>query len=233
MLGITVLPEYIQVEGIHNVLDRLQAAHVTDVATSPYVMELADEVTGSREPPRDAGAGEVRLLDRPLWNDQRELWVRTAPSFTPDTASFQDLRYQPPPTDSLTQREGGVVAEFLDEAKRRGLRTFFQIQAAIPPAFRVQFGGPQGDDLPQLPSGDVPQNRVANQGSLASPHIHDYQHALIGELLRNYPQLSGIRFDWPEYPPYKIDSAFVDFGPHAKQSAAERSIDWSARWAPL
>ena len=66
-VGITVLPEYIQSEGVEGVLDRVQQAGATNVTTSPYVMELADAETGCREPPVDAGAGAVRLLDRPLW----------------------------------------------------------------------------------------------------------------------------------------------------------------------
>ena len=85
LVGITVLPEYFQFETVEAVLDNLvKRAGVTAIATSPYVMAEADQQTGSREPPIDAGAGKVRLLDRPLWG-KRELWVRTAPSFRPRT----------------------------------------------------------------------------------------------------------------------------------------------------
>jgi hypothetical protein len=63
--GVTVLPEWAQAEGITPLLDRLQAANVTDIATSPYDMEPSDE--GTREPPADAGSGKARLLDRELW----------------------------------------------------------------------------------------------------------------------------------------------------------------------
>ena len=96
-LGITVLPEYIQSETIDGVLDKLvHVVGATAVAISPYVMEEADEKTGNREPPADAGAGSVRKLDRPLWG-KRELYVRTAPSFVPDRKLYEGLRYQPPP----------------------------------------------------------------------------------------------------------------------------------------
>ncbi len=81
-LGVTVLPEYVQVEGVDKVLDNLVRMGATAVATSPYVMEPADAKTGGREPPDDAGAGKVRLLDRPLWG-RRELFVRTA--FVPES----------------------------------------------------------------------------------------------------------------------------------------------------
>ena len=51
-LGITVMPEWIQVEGIDALLDNLQGrAGATAIATSPYVMEPADKATGGREPP--------------------------------------------------------------------------------------------------------------------------------------------------------------------------------------
>ena len=53
-LGITVMPEYIQTEGVDALLDNLARAGVTAVATSPYVMAPADEATGVREPPADA-----------------------------------------------------------------------------------------------------------------------------------------------------------------------------------
>ena len=75
MLGITVLPEYFQVEGIETVLDNCQnIAGANAITTSPYVMRLAATGEGQREPPIDAGAGAVRILDRPLWG-KRELHV--------------------------------------------------------------------------------------------------------------------------------------------------------------
>lgn len=210
--GVTVMPESIQNEGIEAILDRLQAAGVTRVATSPYVMEPADEKTGSREPPIDAGAGSVRLLDRPLWG-KRELFVRTAPSFVPERRLYAGLRYQPSAADGLTEREGGIIAKFIRVARSRGMEVYLQIQAAIPPGYRVQFGGPVDEDKPRLPDGRVPPRRFANNGSLASPHITNYTLALTRDLVRVYPEINGIRYDWPEYPPYLLDDVFLDFNP--------------------
>jgi len=28
-----------------------------------------------------------------------------------------------------------------------------------------------------------------------------------------YPEINGIRYDWPEYPPYLLDDVFLDFNP--------------------
>jgi hypothetical protein len=155
------------------------------------------------------------------------LWVRTAPSFVPDKRLYGDLAYQPPEANELTAREGEIVQRFVESAKRRGLRVYFQVQAAIPPAYRVQFGGPRPEDLPLLPDGRAPTRRVANNGSLASLAILGYQEALIRDLCRSYPDIDGFRFDWPEYPPYLLDSIFLDFSPHAAARAAEWGLDFA------
>lgn len=225
-VGITMMPEWIQSEGIDGVLDNLtRRAKVTAVATSPYVMEPSDEKTGSREPPIDAGAGSVRLLDRALFG-KRELFVRTAPSFAPNVKLYQGLPYQPAQPDDLTRRHGHLVRDFLREAKRRGLKTYLQVQAAIPPGYRVQFGGPSKDDAPRLPDGRIPPRRLANNASLASPGVRNYTCALLRDLVQAYPEVDGFRVDWPEYPPYFLDDAFLDFCDHAKAAAGRLGLNF-------
>ena len=227
-VGITVMPEYLQNEGIERVLDNLvHRAGATAVATSPYVMEPADEKTGSREPPIDAGAGSVRLLDRPLWG-KREIFVRTGPAFRPNKQLYAGLRYRPAEPNELTERHGSLIRQFIRAAQARHLEVYLQVQAAIPPGYRVQFGGPEGDDKPQLPDGRVPPVRLANNGSLASPHITAYHQALLGDLCRAYPEVNGLRVDWPEYPPYFLDDVFLDFGPHAAAAATRLGFDFDA-----
>lgn len=224
-VGITVMPEYFQVEGVEGVLDRLAArAGATAIATSPYVMEPAPDGQGSREPPADAGAGKVRLLDRPLWG-RRELFVRTAPSFVPDRARYAGLRYQPPAPDALTAAAGGILGRALDAARARGMKVYLQVQAAIPPGYRVQFGGPVAEDRPLLPDGAAPALRVDNNASLAAAAVTDYNRAMVTDLIRAYPQIDGLRIDWPEYPPYSLDAAFFDFNPQALAVARGLGLD--------
>ncbi|MBW3595965.1 MAG: hypothetical protein KY475_01670 [Planctomycetes bacterium] len=228
LVGVTVLPEYIQSESIEGVLQNLVGrAKATAVATSPYLMAPADEQTGGREPPIDAGEGAVRLLERPLWG-RRELWVATAPSFAPDVSLYRGLRYQPPPPSELTRRHERLIHDFLDAAHGRGLKVYFQVMAAIPPGYRVQFGGAEEDDKPRMFDGRIPARRVSNNASLASPHVVAYQEALIRDLLRAYPNIDGLRFDWPEYPPYLLDEAFFDFSDHARAAAERLRYDFEA-----
>ena len=56
--GITVMPEYVQAEGVEAVLDRVaDLASATSVTRSPYVVAVAPEVIGSRRPmPRPGGS---------------------------------------------------------------------------------------------------------------------------------------------------------------------------------
>ena len=224
VLGVTVLPEWAQAEGVDAVLDRLQAAGVNAVATSPYVMRPVMDGQGSREPPIDGGAGAVRLLDRELWG-RRALWVETAPSYAADTALYQGLRYQPARPTALTRDEGGIVERFVSAARGRGMEVHMQVQAAIPPGYRVQFGGPAADDEPMLPGGGTLPNRVDRNGSLASPHIRAYTEALLRDVAAAYPGLDAIRIDWPEYPPYSLDAAFLDCSAHALAAARRMGLD--------
>ena len=228
-VGVNVMPEYFQVEGIEAVLDQVQGrAGATAITTCPYVMQPADARTGAREPPIDGGAGSVRHLDRPLWGGKQELFVATAPAFVPDRSLYSGLRYQPPTPDVLTAQTGATIAEAIRSAKARGLEVHLQIQAACPPGYRVSFGGPVEDDLPRLPDFSLPHGRVDNNASLASPHVRTYLRAAITDLCRAYPDIDGIRLDWPEYPPYRLEDLFFDFSAPARDAAERLGFDFEA-----
>ena len=213
-LGVTVMPEWFQHEGIEPVLDHLQAIGATALATSPYVMAPCAEGEGAREPPADGDAGKVRPLDRLLWG-RRELWVRTAPSFEHDLRRYAGLRYQPSPTDELTRAEGGWLDRLLVATQARGLDVYLQVMAASPPGYRVQFSNAVAEDVRLGPDGAPHPARVDRNASLASPHVVAYVATLLVELAERYPAVAGFRLDWPEYPPYDLRSALFDFNPAA------------------
>lgn len=227
-LGVTVMPEYIQSEGPEAVLQRLTGlAGARSVTTSPYVAARAAPGQGHREPPIDGGAGRKRLLDRPLWG-AREVWMTAAPSFRPDPALYDGLAYRPPAPDALTEAEGARIGEFLDRAAAQGVETWLQIQAAIPPCYRVQFGAPLAEDESLLPDGRAFPARLDRNASLAAPAMRAYLRAIITDLARNYPQAGGFRFDWPEYPVYHFDALFFDFNPAVAPVAAVAGLDLEA-----
>lgn len=223
-IGVTVMPEYIQSDGVDAVLDRLARMGATSVTTSPYVARLADETTGYREPPFDAGKGGRRLLDRPLWG-RHELFIGTAPSFAPNEALYRDTAYEPERATELTRHEGPVIAEFLAAAKARGMTTCLQIMAAIPPCLRVQFGQPRAVDQPMMPGGRPVPARIDRNASLAATELRLYLRGLIRDLAENYPDCDVLRFDWPEYPPYHFLSLFADYNPQVRPFAEEIGID--------
>ncbi|MCA0425119.1 MAG: hypothetical protein LCH61_17680, partial [Proteobacteria bacterium] len=233
VLGMTVMPEYIQVEGVQQILDRAGGvAGARALCTAPAVMEPADEATGAREPPADAGAGGVRTLDRPLWG-HHALYLRSAPSFVPDAGRYAGSFYQPPPAQELTRREGGRISEFLAACRRAGIETQFQIMAAAPPAIRVQFRQSRVEDEPLTAFDQMVPGRVDANLSLAAPALRTYMRALITDIVAQYPDLDALRFDWPEYPPYAPDSLLFDFSAEAVGFGAARGIDVDAlrhRW---
>ena len=226
-LGITVMPEWIQSEGINQVLENLERAGANAVATSPYVMAQSDADNAGREPPIDAGAGKVRLLDRALWG-RHELRCVTAPGYEPNRSLYRGLTYQPSEPTELTKKEGPKITAFLEAAKARGFDVQLQVQAAIPPGYRVQFGGPNEADMSRLPDGSLHVNRVDKNGSLASPVIVNYTAALIRDIAAAFPMIDALRVDWPEYPPYDFKAWFFDFSDHAIRGALDRAYDVEA-----
>jgi len=218
LLGITVLADFIIYEGVDRVLENVvEQAGATAVALNPTVTAPSRPGTGSFQPPADAGSSP-RLFDRPLWG-QRSLWVRGAPSYHPNEAYYRDCAYSPRQPNELTDAYGSVVAEFIDKALDQGLKVYFQIGAAQPRGLRVE-------DIPCLPDGRLPQDRMANTGSLASEALRSYNRAYVRDLLEAYPQITGFRPDWPEYPCYKLDEAFQDFSPHVRTWAESHGFDF-------
>jgi len=219
-IGITVLADYLLNEGVEPLLDNLiERCGCTAVATNPTVTAPAKEGQGSFQPPDDAGTS-VRLFDRPLWG-KRSLWIRGAASYHPNPALYLASPYQPRQTNELTDQHGAIVAEFVQAAKARGLAVYFQVGATQPPSCR-------DEDRPRLPNGRLADHPMAGIGSLASEAIRDYNRAYAADLIEHYPDIDGVRIDWPEYPCYKLDECFHDFAPAVERFATHRGIDFAA-----
>ena len=216
-VGVTVMPEWFQSEGVDAVLDRLQAFGANALVTSPYLLEIAPMGEGARAPPPDGDAGIVRPLDRDLWG-KRETWVRTAPSLVHDLSRYRGLRYQPSPPGALTLAQPDLIDRVVAGARARGMAVYLQVMAASPPGYRVQFSGAVDEDQCRGPDGLLHPQRVDRNASLASPHVQAYGAALLAELAERYPGVHGLRIDWPEYPPYDLRSTLFDFSLHGQQA---------------
>ena len=220
LLGITVLGDFILNEGIDPILDNLTGrAGATAVALNPTVTAPSEQGVGSFQPPIDAGSSP-RLFERPLWGE-RALWVRGGPSYRANEDFYADTPYVPRRPNDLTDAHGALIGDFIDAALDRGLKVYFQVGA-------VQPSGLRDADRPRLPDGNLPQDRMADTGSLASAAIRAYNRAYVRDLLEHYPRITGFRPDWPEYPCYKLDEAFQDFGPQVQTWAENRGFDFNA-----
>ena len=210
-LGITVLGDFILSEGVDSILENLERVGATAVAVNPTVTAPGDEANGSWQPPIDAGSSP-RVFDRPLWG-QHSLWVRSGVSYYPNADCYSDSAYRPRQPNDLTDAHGAVIAEFVDRAGEACLKVYLQVGAVQPSKLR-------DEDRPRLPDGSISPNRMADTASLASEAVRSYNRAYVPDLLQAYPNISGFRPDWPEYPCYTLGEVFQDFGEHV------------AAWAP-
>lgn len=218
VLGVTVLTDFLLNEGVDGILDQLEHIGANAVATNPTVTCESVEGVGSFQPPTDAGSSP-RLFDRPLWG-KRALWVQSAPSFHPQSHLYKGMAYGPRKTSELTDKYGSIVGEFIRKAADRGLAVYLQLGSAQPT-------GLCDEDRPRLPNGAIP-DRMADTASLASSAVWDYNRAYLKDLLTHYPEITGIRLDWPEYPCYKFDEIFVDFSSHVRGFAEDRGFDFES-----
>lgn len=228
-LGVTVQPMYFQSEGVDAVLDSLAAAGVNAIATAPSIYEAVDQLPGDddagsseelprREPPVDAGAGSVRVVERLLWGKE-EVLINPSPSAAPNMEFYKGLKYQPSQATALTASDGKLIQEVIDGAHARGMKAYFQVSA-------VQVPGKYDEDMPRLPNGEYPRHRMVHTVSVASDDARAYVCARVKDLMTSYPDIDGLRHDWPEHPPYRLGDAFLDFSDNAKKLAPKLGFDF-------
>ena len=203
-------------------LDTLASAGVNAIAISPSVYEQIDELPSSdaaglseelprREPPVDGGAGSVRVVERLLWGKE-EVLINPSPSAAPNMEFYEGLKYQPSQATEFTESNGGMIQQIIDGAHARGMKVYFQLSAVQVPR---QFD----EDMPRLPNGEYPRQRMVHTVSLASDDVRAYICARVKDLMTSYPAIDGLRHDWPEHPPYRLGDAFLDFSENARRIA--------------
>ena len=203
LFGVVVLADFVLSEGIDAVLDNVtERVGATAIGVNPTVTAESEEGVGSFQPPSDAGASP-RLFDRPLFGKQ-SLWVRSGPSYTPDVSLYEGGTYRPRQPNDLTESLGHLVGDFINAAIQRGLKVYLLVPSITP-------SGMRDEDRPRLPDGSIPA-RMADTGSLASSANRAFISAYIRDLMKIYPEVTGIMPDWPEYPCYFLPEAFQDFG---------------------
>jgi hypothetical protein len=231
LLGVTVQPMYFQSEGVEEVLDSLSKAGVNAIAISPSVYEQIEELPSSdaaglseelprREPPVDGGAGSVRVVERLLWGKEQVL-INPSPSAPPNMEFYKGLKYQPSKATAFTESDGGMIQQIIESAHARGMKVYFQLSA-------VQVPGAYDEDMPLLPNGEPPRQRMIETMSLASDDLRAYICARVKDLVTSYPEIDGLRHDWPEHPPYRLGDAFLDFSDNAGRAAGRLGFDFEA-----
>jgi hypothetical protein len=228
-LGVTVQPMYFQSEGVDAVLDSLAAAGVTAIATAPSVYEAVDKLPGDddagsseelprREPPVDAGAGSVRVVERLLWG-KPEVLINPSPAAAPNMEFYKGLKYQPSKATALTKKEGKLIQQVIDGGHKRDMKVYFQVSA-------VQVPGARDEDMPKLPNGQPPRHRMIHSVAIAADDVRAYVCARVKDLLTSFPDIDGLRHDWPEHPPYRLGDAFLDFSDNARRVAERLGFDF-------
>ena len=210
-------------------LDTLATAGVNAIAISPSVFEQIEELPADdaaglseelprREPPVDGGAGSVRVVERLLWGKE-EVLINPSPSIAPNMEFYEGLKYQPSQATKFTESDGGMIQQIIDKAHARGMQVYFQLSA-------VQVPGQFDEDMPRLPNGEYPRQRMVHTVSLASDDVRAYICARVKDLMTSYPAIDGLRHDWPEHPPYRLGDAFLDFSENARRIAPLLGFDF-------
>ncbi len=229
-LGIVLTTAEVDSEGLDVVLDNVARTGATALATTLGVLAPGRPGDGTREPPLDV-AGQVRLLDRPLWG-QRELYLHGYDPHGADPALWADVPYPHPPVAPPEQRRD-VARRIIDGARSRGLAAHIQISPYTLPgapggqSIASGHGSGVAADRPRRIDGTVAERIVAGHGCLNNPGVRALGRARLREAARHYPDVAGIFLDWAEYTCYFLEDCFVCFCPHCRMAAEAAGHDWA------
>jgi len=228
-LGIVITPSEAQYEGVDVVLDNVVRTGATMVSTSLGVVQPVGPGEGVREPPIDV-AGEVRILDRPLWG-QQVTYLRTYLPYEPNGASWADVPYSRPRVAPPGPLRTDVPRKILEGARARRLACYMQISPYTVPGAP---GGQSVESGERAESGDRPvpvgakraRAVVAGHGCLNNPGVRALGRARTRDAVLHYPDIDGLFMDWAEYACYFFEDAFTCFCPHCRSQADDWGYDW-------
>lgn len=229
-LGVVLTAAEALSEGVDVVLDNIVRAGATAISPTLGIMVETRPGEGTREPPLDV-AGQVRLLDRPLWG-KRELYLRGYVPHEPDPSIWVDVPYAPPMVAPPELRID-VPRQVIEGARSRGLKVQIQISPyTLPGAPGGQsvssgHGGGVVSDRPVRVDGSTAERIVAGHGCLNNPRVRALGRARVREALRHYSDVDGIFLDWAEYTCYFLEDCFTCFCRHCRATGEASGYDWT------
>ncbi len=219
-LGVFVNSIYPQVEGVDSVLDRLQDAGVTAIATSPYVATVEEDSRNGERFPDLHVDGHRRVLSRPLMG-RRELFLNKRSTLRDFGDLFSDQPYSVA-SSSCDEIDFEIPAKLITEAQCRGMEAHLQVSPFLVPK-------PRKEDLPCYPDGSAPEGvRVAETGCPNSEAVRAYGLSLVKAALSQYNSIDGLFVDWTEYGVYALEDNFLSFSEHSSDRADRLGYDWEA-----
>jgi hypothetical protein len=141
LFGITVMPEWIQAEGIERVLDNLDWPVPTPSPPRPTSWRRAT-IRRPGASRRSMRVPAVSACSTAISGAGASSAASRRRASCPIEGALCRAALPAGRADRLTRAEGPKIEAFIAAAKARGFEVHLQVQAAIPPGYRVQFGGP-------------------------------------------------------------------------------------------
>lgn len=222
--GITITPAELGSEGVDTVLDIIARTGANAITMSTGIQVEAAPGEGVREPSLDV-AGEVRVLDRPLWG-RRVVHLRRYAAHPPDPALWRSLPWAPSEVAPPELRVD-YVRQAIDRARDLGLRVHLQLAPYVIPSSQDASDAPSADLYrPQRFIGGSHPDAITFTGCLNHPVVRQLGRVRLTEIVRHYADVDGFVFDWVEYPTYFIDKMFTCFCDYCRDEATRLGYDW-------
>lgn len=106
------------------------------------------------------------------------------------------MKYAPSEPNDLTASQDEVVGNFIDEAHRREMKTYVQMVPSHLPKLRAgRDESERMEDMPRMPDGSFPGERMVNFAAIASPNVQEFFAGQTRDVLIAYPNADGLLLD--------------------------------------